>query len=488
MRYLHFLLSISVLNVSAISAEPIRQHPDNGHYLLYKDKPVVLITSAEHYGAVVNLDFDYNKYLDTLHEAGLNYTRIFSGSYVENVQSFGIQQNTLAPLENRLIVPWDRSNTPGYVNGGNKFDLDKWNDRYFSRLKDFISEAAKRDIIVEITLFSSIYSDNNWSYSPLHPSNNINGTKLADRNNAHTLDNGNLLPYQEKLVRKVVQELNGFDNVFYEIQNEPWSDQTIPALYLNPYDSDSSNTWYKRSDLASPASIAWQQTISRYIKSEENHLPNRHMIAQNFCNFKYPIENVSPDIAIMNFHYAWPEAALWNYGWNRVISFDESGFSEKTDTVYRKQAWNFMLSGGGIYNNLDYSFAAGDENGTLVSSSPGHGGASYRAQLGILKNFIESFDFIRMKPAPMVVVKSPGVVTKALVEPERQFAIYCDGSNNEGRCVLALDIPPGIYHAEWINTRTGGHSGIRDFTHTGGIFIITSPEYQDDIALYLRRK
>ena len=41
-------------------------HPDNPHYFLWRTKPAVLITSGEHYGALLNLDFDYRKYIDTL--------------------------------------------------------------------------------------------------------------------------------------------------------------------------------------------------------------------------------------------------------------------------------------------------------------------------------------------------------------------------------------------------------------------------------------
>ncbi len=34
----------------------------------------MLITSGEHYGAVLNADFDYVKYLDALAQDGLNYS------------------------------------------------------------------------------------------------------------------------------------------------------------------------------------------------------------------------------------------------------------------------------------------------------------------------------------------------------------------------------------------------------------------------------
>lgn len=46
-------------------------HPENQHYFLYKGKPLSLISSAEHYGAVFNLGFDYRSYLETLSEDGM---------------------------------------------------------------------------------------------------------------------------------------------------------------------------------------------------------------------------------------------------------------------------------------------------------------------------------------------------------------------------------------------------------------------------------
>ena len=60
---------------------------------------------GEHYGAVLNLDFDYVKYLDALRRDGLNLTRTFTGAYVEPPGAFNIASNTLAPLEGRFLSP-----------------------------------------------------------------------------------------------------------------------------------------------------------------------------------------------------------------------------------------------------------------------------------------------------------------------------------------------------------------------------------------------
>ena len=62
---------------------PIQLHPANPHYFLFRGKTTVLVTSGEHYGAVLNLDIDFHRYLSTLQADGLNYTRLFGGSYVE---------------------------------------------------------------------------------------------------------------------------------------------------------------------------------------------------------------------------------------------------------------------------------------------------------------------------------------------------------------------------------------------------------------------
>ena len=103
---------------------------------------------------MINLDFDYVAYLDALKAYGLNYTRIWPGALLEMVGEF-CKDNTMGPRPDRTIVPWARSNEPGYVYGGNKFDLDKWNPEFFARLKDFIVKAAERGIVVEICFFNS---------------------------------------------------------------------------------------------------------------------------------------------------------------------------------------------------------------------------------------------------------------------------------------------------------------------------------------------
>ena len=439
----------------AAMAQPVSLHPQNTHYLLYKGKPTVLVTSAEHYGAVLNLDFDFEKYLKTLHNDGMIYTRIFTGSYVEIPGSFGISNNTLAPDAGRFLAPWKRTDQSGLYKNEKKFDLDEFNPEYFNRLKTFVARAEELGIIVEVTLFCSTYQDAYWQRNPFNPENNINELpENLDRQKSNTLNNGNLTGFQKKMVEKIVTELNNFDNVFYEIQNEPWADnpqkvmRTLRTLDPQP----GQGNWFKWAEMASEASLNWQKEIAATVVQTEAALQKKHLVAQNFTNFKYSVDKVDPNVSVMNFHYVWPEAVWLNYGWNRPVNFDESGFGGSDDKTYLRQAWQFMLAGGAIFNNLDYSFFAGKEDGTGENNAPGGGSASLRKDLKRLHDFLNTLDFVKMYPDFTVVAHSPGMEWQAISEPGKQYAIVFNGSSAGW---IKLDLPKGKYHYECFSPLTG---------------------------------
>lgn len=485
-KFIKIISLLMMLTLNALYAQPVKLHPDNPHYFLYKNKPRVFITSAEHYGAVLNLDFDYKTYLQTLYDEGMDYTRIFTGSYVENTKSFGIEKNTLAPLKDKLIAPWARSKNPGYVNGGNKFDLDKWDENYFERLRDFISMAENLDIIVEVTFFSSIYNEANWKFCPFYAENNINHTDRIERIFVHTLRNGNLFRYQESMVRKIVSELNKYDNVIYEIQNEPWSDQEGQEFLLNKtVIPKEKQKWYTKTNQASGLALEWQSAIASIVKDEESRLPKKHLLAQNFCNYGQPIPEVDENVDIMNFHYVWPEAVEWNYGYGLPVSFDESGFSPKEESIYRKQAWRFIMAGGAVFNNLDYSFVAGHEDGSFEeNSSPGLGTKSLRKQFKFLKDFMADLNFIEMHPSRDLVKHAPGFLYQVLAKEGEAYAFYFEGSGN---CKSRIKVPDGNYIVEWWSPETGQVIKSETAKVNDGLLLTNGPFVEEDIVLKIVR-
>jgi hypothetical protein len=445
----------------SMAAEPIKLHPKNPHYFLFRDRPTVLITSGEHYGAVLNRDFDYRKYVATLGKLGLNLTRTFSGAYCEPPGAFKITNNTLAPAKGKLICPWARGETGGYAGGGNKFDLTKWDEAYFRRLKDFVAEAGKRGVVVELVMFCPFYEDSMWLLSPMNAANNVNGVGRMKRTSVYTRNNGKLMAVQDAMVRKIVAELKGFDNLYYEICNEPYFGGVTEA---------------------------WQAHIAQTIVDAETKLKVRHLIAQNIANGSKKITRPDPNVSIFNFHYARPPKAVEiNYGLNRPIGDDETGFKGSGDAAYRTEGWDFIVAGGGAYDNLDYSFYCGHEDGSGKVSAPGGGGASLHKQLGILVKFINGFDFVRMRPMNEIVKRGPVKKTtvRVLGEAGRAYAVYVNGG---GLKRLELELPAGSYAAEWVNTKTGRVDKAETFSHDGGMKALAAPAYREDVALRAVRK
>jgi len=457
----------SLVSVFA-SGNMLALHPENPHYFVFRSKPTVIVGSGEHYGAVLNLDFDYNVYLDELKANGLNHTRLFSGVYREIPTSFGITDNTLAPLAaDRYICPWPRSDVPGAVDGGNKFDLSQWNEAYFKRLKDFLKQASKRDIIVEVNLFCPFYDENLWRVSPMNSLNNINGVGNCPADEVYALKHPDLTAVQEAVTRKVVEELKDVDNIYYEVCNEP---------YFGGVTMD------------------WQRHIIKVIGETEKQFPQKHLISLNIANGSLRIEDPPPGVSIFNFHYCYPpDAVAMNYHLNKAIGENETGFRGKDDVLYRTEGWDFIIAGGALYSNLDYSFTCKHPRGTFLDyQSPGGGSPTLRHQLKILKDFIHSFDFIKMAPAPEVIKDvSNGVSARALAEKGKQYAIYIheppqQGKQAEAKQVeISLELPQGTYSYDWLNTKTGEVDKEGKFHHLGGVRTLVSPIFKEDIALRL---
>ena len=439
----------------------------NPHYLEFRGKPIVLIGSGEHYGAVLNQEFDYLTYLDEIARAGLNLTRLFSGTYREIPGSFQIKHNTLAPRRGAYVCPWAQAGS-GAGAGEEVYDLKRYSADYFARLKDFLREAERRDVIVELVLFCFYYTDQLWQNSPLWIGNNVNGVGDCSRLQVYRIDKTKLLEFQKKLVQKLAGELNGFDNLYYEIINEPY------VLFNGE------------------SFLGWQNCMIDALVQAESKLPKKHLIAQNIYNRTFHVESLHPAVSILNFHYALPSAAGANYHLNRPIADDETGFAGQEPLPYRREAWRFMLCGGAIVSHLDYSYTTDHPDGTEsdLDQTPGCGGPEMRRQLLVLREFIERFDFVALKPHDEIILNlayNPNVQIHALGNPGKEYAVYITGGEE---VTTELGIPEGTYQVEWIDTVNGALIRRETMNAMSGHAAqnrLVSPRFAEDIALRIVR-
>lgn len=481
-----FLFLLLFFLASCTQPQPLKVDSQNPHYFNYKGEPVFLVTSDQHYGAVTNLDFDYIVFLDTLAKYGMNFTRIYPGAYIEKDGEY-MPDNNLGARNGRQILPWVKTRITGAneVLGGFKFDLDQWNNEYFTRLKDFIRKAQERNIIVDIAFFNGMYPDR-WAYQAMFHTNNIQGVGTCAFNEVQTLTDTALVRYHEAYVKKITEEVNPFDNVILDICDEPFQDGCPPVMYH-----------------------AWISKLIDEIQLAESGLPKKHLIAQTIdSHTRGGPGDFSDDsrVSVLMNEYTWGIANLdYEYSHNKPMVLIETAYYPQYEgdkiAASRVEAWEFLAGGGGAFMQLNglystfNSGAAETENYRLLS------------QLKILKQFIESFYFGNMRMDTLLVRGGipDGAFFRAISEPGKQYALYIHHSvygcwfwepMQMGSCYkvvpgnyqekLDLYFNKGTYLAEWIIPSTGKVISSEELIHNGGKRMITTPHYEVDLALRVK--
>ena len=499
----HLLLSgfvfFCILITTGCNNSPIVVCPDNPHYFFYKGKPLVLITSDHHYGAVIDKDFDYVKYLNYLSDNSMNLTRIYPGGMFETTDKY-LPGNPLGPRSGRQLLPWAKSDQPGanplLAEPGQpsyKYDLNKWNQEYFDRLKDFVGLAQKKEIIVEIPFFNGMYNDC-WPLMAMYHENNIqNVGQYEDKEcglfTSTDTRNLDVIKYQKAYIEKITTELNGFDNLIFDICDEP-SLQGLPG----------------GSVLFLPDSqvIPWINEMKGAFLQAEEPLSKKHLLGQT-------VQNLSPDFSgepwckWLAAEYVKPAAKALNlnYEINKPLINVESNYYgiSLTKNVYdvdaiRLEGWWFMLGGGAGCINLNGEYYRGQETGGKNTQS------AIIPQKKVLKHFMESFDLTGLSRFTDFAGTPSDAFCNALAENGKQYALYIFHGAYEGEwgahfipetgnfldTLILNDVPAGNYLLNWIEPSTGLVKKSENLKWEGGKLILITPEYSLDVAMRLRKQ
>jgi hypothetical protein len=493
----------------------IRIHPDNPKLFEFRGKPIVLLTATEHYGAVMNRPFDYRAYLADAADKGITLTRLFM--LFRELQTPINPYSTCKPETPDYIAPFARTGPGRALDKELKYDLDRPNPEFFERLHGFLSLASDYGIIVEIVFLSNTYNDNIWALNPLNAENNINGLSTIHWPEYMSRRHDDLFERQAAHVRRIVTETNQYDNIIYEICNEPGGN--FAGSTDNP-SLDEVN--------------AWLDTLIRLVRDTEADLPNQHLIAgqeafsyvpweqpsdRSFGAMDYDIVNLHPlpNTTYNAGHYhlgdfmskqltlrAMRDFGLATYRASKPLNQDEDNVASQYKdteawTIHRKRAWVTLMTGN-HYDYIDFSIIIRHETGTAESR------AQIRSWMKHLSDFIHSLDLVKARPLPDLVTDQPehclatslGIEGQDLViyiADERELTAARDlpasesvargpGSTIEGR--IAVNLPEGSYRIRCYDPATGLYSpaiSARCGSHTH----IDLPRFTHDIVLRITR-
>ncbi|MFQ6035666.1 MAG: cellulase family glycosylhydrolase [Sedimentisphaerales bacterium] len=467
-------------------------HPQNHRCFLYQGKSMKILTSAEHYGAVMNTEFDYQVYLKEMQRTGQNQTRVFT--FYRELWGHDVR-NTLAVNREKpeaTIMPWKRTSGHGKgPDGLDRFDLNQWNPPYFARLKDYVRRSAQHGVICEIVLFCNPYNQRQYSWYPCSKVSNVNGVgeDLEDHRQFMTLETPSIVQFQERFVRKIVKELNAFDNVYYEICNEPYG-RTFPEK------------WRK-------SGVAWHAHIAKAIRDIEKGLPKQHLIAANVSKDDTAISK-NPDIDIINYHYP-PAGRTGQFmrerdHFKKPIVFDENftgivgSDPERKRQRYpinRAEGWLTILSGCAGFSNLDWTFTAADETGSgKVALLDGRkiDGRPLRKWLNILRKLLDQYEAAALVPAIGVLPdRISGYGCAATTDGKGRYILYFVDERLfrvqpcQSRALsVALKLPRGRYAVQMFDPKSGKTAQLPVLRSTGTAKLKV-PEFREDVAVLLGR-
>lgn len=228
----------------------LKIHPINSRYFTDQSGKVIYLTGSHTWLSVLDgvgpsgkQTPEDNAFLDFISTHGHNFTRLWA---FEN-DGFVFKE----------VLPNVYLRTgPGIATDQKpKYDLGKFNQEYFDRLKSRVSAAQKRGIYVAVVFFGHSGNLNRQIF--FKKENNINGIDGDPNADGYAIETRTLqIPavtaLQEAYVKKVIETVNDFDNVMYEIACE-----------------------------SGPETTEWQYHLIRLVKQLEAKMPKQHLVGMS---------------------------------------------------------------------------------------------------------------------------------------------------------------------------------------------------------------
>ena len=408
--------------------------PSNPAYFESADgTPVILIGDYEGSptaatGITTDPNYDFRLLFDMLHANGFNFARLWIFYGLESEWD----SETFPDEYHRYnIMPYLRTG-PGTANDGRpKYDLTRFNPLYFERLAAACAAARERGIYLQLILIDAwiFRVPIIWKYHAFNAANNINGVdgdpqgtrQSSDPDSGScSLKNTKVLEAEKALVARIVDAVNDFDNVLFEVANEN---------YYN---------------------LEWELSMARFVHAYEANKPKQHLVM--------PLDLPDHDYGGPSFDKNGrnDHSKIWKT-WDlpqlhaklmaaknlkQPLIYDPDGLETRDDPVARRAFWTAFASGVNL-DYLDYSLQpedGGDYRGLRR--------LELRRQLGHLAAFARELAFWEMHAEDGPVSSGEGY----LLAGPREAVVYLPRG---GQVELNMAEMPGDFQVKWFNPRNG---------------------------------
>jgi len=411
---------------------PLRVHPDNPRYFTDGSGKAVYLAGHQWFNDLQHnawnsaVRVDWAHYLDFMEQRKLNYLR----SWI--VWSVG-DPTAGHPTP---LMPFKRTGPGNALDGKPRFDLHKFNPAFFERLRAQIGAAEKRGIYVSVMLFEvygfmdrdGTYPKSLWAGNVFHGPNNTNGIDTDENQDGHGLEffftsDQQVRDIQRAYVKKAIDTVNEFDNVFFEIANELEAKQ-------------------------------WQYEMIRFVKEYEATKPKQHLVymSPGGRNRTGLWSKLSKDDLIRSPADVYSVTPGWNLKYRDDPPIEAGGKPVFMDMDHIAVAndgdndWNNnpstpwkLLTRGYHQCIYDHDYWKPATNRTSWEAT--------RHSIGMTVEYAKKMDLAHMHPRGDLAS-----TRYCLANPGKEYLVYLpDG----GEVTVELSAASGRGMVEWFNPRTG---------------------------------
>jgi len=440
-------------------------HPTNPRYFTDGSGKAVYLTGSHTWwnlqdrGEEVSPLFDYEGFLDTLVGHNHNFFRLWVWE-----QAAKVNWARREVMFRFTPLPYQRVGPGKALDGKPKFDLTRFNQAYFDRVRARVALAGDRGLYLAVMLFEGFSIEmkgrpketngNPWEGHPFHRENNVNGIdgdpeRTGEGLACHELRVPEITRLQRAYLRKVIDTVNDLDNVLYEISNESHA-----------------------------ASTEWQYSMIECITEYEADKPKQHPVlmtvqypeGENEVLFASPADAISPNpgpddayrqdpppsdgskVIITDTDHLWGIGGNVQWVWKSFIRGLNPIFMDPWEPdPLRNQQWDDAA------RSLDCQ--------------------GIRRAMGQTRSFAEKMNLVAMHP--LGELASTGY---CLAEPGREYLVYLPEG---GSVTVDLSAAAGALRAEWFDPAHGRTSPAKQ-VDGGGTEAFTAP-FKGHAVLHLHR-
>jgi hypothetical protein len=452
---------------------PLRVSTDNPNYFTDGSGKAVYLTGSHTWNDFQDWGtddypqpFDFAAYVKMLVEHRHNFTLLWQ---TELPVFRGLPTQAInSPDFFVTPQPWQRTGPGNASDGKLRFDLTKFNQAYFDRLRFRVEQLDAAGIYAGVYLFSG-----EWLLRfrfagdghPLTGSNNVNGVDDGGGTRSVTMSAPNAITdIQDAFVRKLIDTLNDLPNVLWIVLQEApphsewWSNHLISLT--RAYEGG------KRLQHPIGFGVLADNNDATILNSDADWIaPAARISPTHSCGSGNPACKVNINDSDHSYFGMWNDSpqANRNFFWINFTQGNQTLFMDPYVVFYPREKRN--LCPAPIHG---------------IGSAPDPRWDNVRDTMGYIRDDAERMNLAAMSSRGDL--SSTKHVLASTDSSHAEFLVYAPSG---GKSTVNLSEVSGMIAVEWMNAATGDKS--HGASVSGGASTTFTPPFSDDAVLYLRR-